>query len=87
MKAFIITLLVILMAFSLGACGMRKNTDTTTKPTEDTSYTDHTFTDPTIIDPTIIDPTIMDPTLDTNIPDPSINETMPDMMPTTDPMK
>ena len=87
MKAIVITLLVILMAFSLGACGMRSRSDadTTGRPTETTRPT--TDTDPTFMDPTILDPTIMDPTLDTNIPDPSINESVPDIMPTTDPMK
>ena len=71
MKKFGIFALTVILLISLVACGRRKET----KPTATTSNTRST-----VPDVTILDPTIMDPTLDTNIPDPEVDSTMPDLM-------
>ena len=63
MKKFCIFALVLLMAFSLAACGRRNNTTPTTTATTPS-------TDMNILPD-------MDPTLDTNIPDPNVDTSMP----------
>lgn len=62
MKKIAIILLVLLIALSICACG-RSDRDETSIPTEPSS-------------PINILPS-MDPTIDTNIPDPDVNSTMP----------
>ena len=66
MKRIFILAMAILVTFSLAACGRRKNNETTA-PTGATNNT--TFNDTIIPD--------MDPTLETNIPDPSVDTSMP----------
>ena len=68
MKTIGVIMLTVLLLGSLSACGRKDKETTPTTNTETTS----TF-------PTIVDPTIMDPTLETNIPDPNVNSTMPEM--------
>lgn len=62
MKKIAIILLVLLIALSICACG-RSDRDETSIPTEPSN-------------PINILPS-MDPTIDTNIPDPDVNSTMP----------
>ena len=64
MKKAIIFTLVLLLSFSLAACGRRDRTPDT-EPRVTTSPL----------------PTILDPTFETNIPDPSVNSTMPSVIP------
>ena len=72
MKKISLLLLALAMAFSIIACG-RRNNDTPTVP-------------PTIL-PDVTMPSLpeIDPTLDTNIPDPSVNTEMPSYTDGTDP--
>lgn len=72
MKKVLIALLVLVMALSLVAC-RRRNNDVETTPTT----TPQTSEMPFIPD--------MDPTLDTNIPDPSVDTQMPIYTDGTDP--
>lgn len=72
MKQISILLLSVLMALSIAACGCRNSNAPTVPPT---------------ILPEMTTPILpeMDPTLDTNIPDPSINEDIPTYTDGTDP--
>lgn len=67
MKNFGIILTVIVLTLSLCACGRRDDTPTETTPA--TAEPTAAATIPTI-----------DPTMGTNIPDPSVDSTMPDMI-------
>ena len=64
MKKFSIITLALVMIIALAACG-RGNTDETSTPTTTSSD----------FNPTIIPD--MDPTIETNIPDPNVDSTMP----------
>ena len=70
MKKFCIATLAIIMVFALTACGRRKPATTQTVPA-----TQAPATEPML-------PTI-DPTMGTNIPDPEVDTSMPDL---TEPM-
>ena len=74
MKKISFLLLTIVMAISIAACGCTNSNAPTVPPT---------------ILPETTTPSLpeMDPTLDTNIPDPSINEEMPTYTDGTDPSK
>ena len=69
MKRIFILAMAILVTFSLAACGRRDKTPATTEPTRATATIPG------------MDPTILDPTFETNIPDPSVNSTMPSVIP------
>ena len=73
MKKFTIFALVMVLIFTFTACGRKNNTPTETKPVTTQPATEE-MTLPTI-----------DPTMGTNIPDPEVDSTMPDLMdPTSD---
>lgn len=66
MKKYSIITLVLLLALSLCACRFGGNNETT-----DGAGSQQTTDNMT--DPTIVDPTILDPTIETNIPDPDVD--------------
>lgn len=68
MKKAVIFTLAVMMALGLCACRMDTNEPTTTNP-----VTEPPATTPSTAAPTDPEP-IIDPTLDTNIPDPSVND-------------
>lgn len=68
MRKFTIFALVFVLAFALTACGRRDNTPTETTPAATQAPTEQA-TIPTI-----------DPTMGTNIPDPEVDTSMPDLM-------
>ena len=68
MKKTLVLLLALGLAATLAACGRRKNENTTPNTTMPTRATTAPTTEVTIL-----------PTLETNIPDPDVNSTMPDM--------
>ena len=84
MKKLFTIALTLVLTFSLAACGCeaQKTTPATTAPTKapttapTTTPTTAPTTAPTTV-PTTIPP--MDPTLETNIPDPSVDTSMPDV--------
>ncbi|MBQ6839457.1 MAG: hypothetical protein IJO45_02055 [Oscillospiraceae bacterium] len=68
MRKFTIFALVLVLAFALTACGRRNDTPTEAVPPATQAPTQQS-TMPTI-----------DPTMGTNIPDPEVDSTMPDLM-------
>ena len=74
MKKWCVLTLILMLAFSVAACGCQKSEDpnnTTTAPS--TANGTETTPAPTITEP-IVDPTILDPTFETNIPDSTVND-------------
>ncbi len=70
---------LVIVVLTLAACGNRNKDNT--EPTVNS-----TDTMPADTDPTLIDPTIMDPLPETNIPDPHVDTSMPEMD-TTEPTR
>ena len=68
MKKFTILALVLVLTFSLAACGRRDEMPTETTPSA-TQIPTEQVTIPTIV-----------PTMGTNIPDPEVDTSMPDLM-------
>ena len=68
MRKFTIFALILILAFSFTACGRRDKTPTETTPSVTQAPTEQ-VTMPTI-----------DPTMGTNIPDPEVDTSMPDLM-------
>ena len=79
MKKFGLLILSIILVFSLVACGRRNEAPKPTETTPTTIPATQPVTEPSIM-PTMPE---IDPTLDTNIPDPSVNGNSTDTTDTT----